>query len=212
MGARVALAVFTTRPTDILLLDEPTNHLDGAAVSALCAGLRQHAERGGAVVVASHDKAFVDALQATGRVCVSRGAPGEPGSISITHFTARGDPVDEPDVLKPPPSPFTAEAIGGANPVDTKTEVAVKEAPKPRPRKAKSEKKEVSLPVARQAKHDVEKLTESIEKQESMLEEAKKELAANWTTEKWEVVSQQEEELEAAYEKWEDLAYKAQFA
>ena len=60
--ARVALAVFATRPADVLLLDgiaklwfpphsclpvispedEPTNHLDGAAVASLCRGLREH--------------------------------------------------------------------------------------------------------------------------------------------------------------------------
>lgn len=78
--ARVALAVFATRPADILLLDEPTNHLDGAAVASLCAGLREHK---GVVLVASHDKAFLEALQVTDQILVTRGSLGEPGRLTV---------------------------------------------------------------------------------------------------------------------------------
>eukprot|EP00930_Biecheleria_cincta_P007975 TRINITY_DN109309_c0_g1_i1.p1 TRINITY_DN109309_c0_g1~~TRINITY_DN109309_c0_g1_i1.p1 ORF type:complete len:762 (+),score=124.34 TRINITY_DN109309_c0_g1_i1:57-2342(+) len=78
--ARVALAVFVTRPADILLLDEPTNHLDTPAVAALCAGLQQH---GGAVLVASHDKAFLENLRVTEKVHIERGALGELGRLKV---------------------------------------------------------------------------------------------------------------------------------
>jgi len=78
--ARVALAVFATRPADVLLLDEPTNHLDGAAVASLCAGLRAH---GGAVLVSSHDKAFLEALNVTDQVHITRDKVGEPGRLKV---------------------------------------------------------------------------------------------------------------------------------
>merc|ERR1719198_1688107 len=81
--ARVALAVFVTRPADVLLLDEPTNHLDGAAVTALSAGLQAH--EGGAVIVASHDRAFVEALKTTQTITVIRDEDGGASALQVTH-------------------------------------------------------------------------------------------------------------------------------
>jgi macrolide transport system ATP-binding/permease protein len=60
--SRVALAALLLARPDALLLDEPTNHLDDAAVSFLVSRLR---EWRGAVVFASHDRAFLDEV-ATG--------------------------------------------------------------------------------------------------------------------------------------------------
>ncbi|MBX3194105.1 MAG: ABC-F family ATP-binding cassette domain-containing protein [Microbacteriaceae bacterium] len=60
--SRVALAALLLSRPDALLLDEPTNHLDDAAVAFLVARLR---EWRGAVVFASHDRAFLDEV-ATG--------------------------------------------------------------------------------------------------------------------------------------------------
>ncbi|NEE01331.1 ABC-F family ATP-binding cassette domain-containing protein [Phytoactinopolyspora halotolerans] len=57
--ARLALALMLVRAPDVLLLDEPTNHLDDDAVRYLEDTLLEH---GGAVVVASHDRAFLDAV------------------------------------------------------------------------------------------------------------------------------------------------------
>lgn len=79
--ARVALAVFATTPTDVLLLDEPTNHLDRVAVTALAAGLRAH--NGGAVLVSTHDQAFIDALQVTDRAMVTKADAGRPGRLEM---------------------------------------------------------------------------------------------------------------------------------
>eukprot|EP00439_Symbiodinium_sp_Y106_P079257 s723_g17.t4 len=62
--------------------DEPTNHLDGAAVASLCAGLREH---GGAVLVSSHDKAFLEALRVTDQVHIARAEVGEPGHLKVIH-------------------------------------------------------------------------------------------------------------------------------
>ncbi len=55
--ARVLLAALLLQDPDVLLLDEPTNHLDLAGRRWLAAYLAQYA---GAVLVASHDREFLD--------------------------------------------------------------------------------------------------------------------------------------------------------
>src|SRR4051812_2969823 len=55
---RAALARLVIANPDLLLLDEPTNHLDIGAIEWLEEHLRR---RNGALVVASHDRAFLDA-------------------------------------------------------------------------------------------------------------------------------------------------------
>ena len=56
---RVALARLLIADPDLLLLDEPTNHLDVAAIEWLESAL---ARRRGALIVASHDRAFLRSL------------------------------------------------------------------------------------------------------------------------------------------------------
>ena len=56
---RVALAALLVRATDVLVLDEPTNHLDIAGIDWLAAHLNG---RGGALVVVTHDRWFLDAV------------------------------------------------------------------------------------------------------------------------------------------------------
>ena len=56
---RVALARLLAADPDLLLLDEPTNHLDISALEWLEATL---VRRRGALLVASHDRAFLDAV------------------------------------------------------------------------------------------------------------------------------------------------------
>ncbi len=56
---RAALARLLIADPDLLLLDEPTNHLDLDALEWLEQAL---ARRGGASIVASHDRAFLDAV------------------------------------------------------------------------------------------------------------------------------------------------------
>jgi ATP-binding cassette subfamily F protein 3 len=55
---RAALARLVVANPDLLMLDEPTNHLDIGAIEWLEEHLRR---RSGALVVASHDRAFLDA-------------------------------------------------------------------------------------------------------------------------------------------------------
>jgi len=60
---RAGLAcVIGERPPPLLLLDEPTNHLDVTSIEAVEAGLRAY---DGALVVVSHDAAFLAALGIT---------------------------------------------------------------------------------------------------------------------------------------------------
>ena len=59
---RVALCRLLLSAPDMLLLDEPTNHLDLEAVEALEAALRDY---DGALLVVSHDSAFLDRINLT---------------------------------------------------------------------------------------------------------------------------------------------------
>ncbi|MBV6814370.1 ABC-F family ATP-binding cassette domain-containing protein [Xanthomonas campestris pv. passiflorae] len=65
LKAALACALYRARPAQLLLLDEPTNHLDLASVEAIEALLRRHQ---GALVVASHDAAFLQRLGLQQRV------------------------------------------------------------------------------------------------------------------------------------------------
>jgi ATP-binding cassette subfamily F protein 3 len=59
---RALLARLVLQQPDVLLLDEPTNHLDVGAVEWLETTLRDYP---GAIVMASHDRYFIDALAGT---------------------------------------------------------------------------------------------------------------------------------------------------
>lgn len=65
LKAALACALYTDDPAQLLLLDEPSNHLDLASTQALEAMLRQYQ---GALIVVSHDEAFLQQLELTGRL------------------------------------------------------------------------------------------------------------------------------------------------
>jgi ATPase subunit of ABC transporter with duplicated ATPase domains len=65
LKAALAHALVAEPPPELLLLDEPGNHLDIASLEALEAMLMQYE---GALVVVSHDEAFLDRLALTDRL------------------------------------------------------------------------------------------------------------------------------------------------
>ena len=65
LKAALACVLYADPPPHLLLLDEPSNHLDLPSVQALEAMLRGYR---GALVVVSHDDAFMDSLGLTDRL------------------------------------------------------------------------------------------------------------------------------------------------
>ncbi len=65
LKAALACALYADTPAQLLLLDEPSNHLDLASVQALEEMLRQYR---GALLVVSHDEAFLDRLALSERL------------------------------------------------------------------------------------------------------------------------------------------------
>lgn len=95
---RFALATLLLRPTDAMILDEPTNHLDDAGVDFLISELK---ESRGPVLVASHDRYFLDAVAQSlvdlDPALGPEGGSGEPihqGTVfsgSFTHYIRARD-------------------------------------------------------------------------------------------------------------------------
>lgn len=94
--ARLSLAWVLLSAPDVLLLDEPTNHLDDAATAHLRAVL---ADWRGPVLLASHDRAFLDDAVTTlldldpapsaRRHTADLRQDGPGGGIGLTRFTGR---------------------------------------------------------------------------------------------------------------------------
>ena len=63
--AGLACVLGGSTPPSLLILDEPTNHLDLDSIEAVEAGLRAY---DGALLVVSHDEAFLRAIGVTRRV------------------------------------------------------------------------------------------------------------------------------------------------
>ncbi len=65
LRAGLAVTIGAAQPPELLILDEPTNHLDLEAIAAVEAGLRAY---DGALLVVSHDEAFLEAIGMERRV------------------------------------------------------------------------------------------------------------------------------------------------
>ncbi|OCO98370.1 MULTISPECIES: ABC-F family ATP-binding cassette domain-containing protein [unclassified Ensifer] len=68
LRAGLACVLGGSNPPQLLILDEPTNHLDIDSIEAVEAGLRAY---DGALLVVSHDRAFLEAIGITRRVELS---------------------------------------------------------------------------------------------------------------------------------------------
>jgi len=89
---RVALAQALVAAPDVLLLDEPTNHLDLDAIDWLADLLKSYR---GALILISHDRAFIDAT-ATRIVELDRGRlRSYPGNFSAYEATKERELADE---------------------------------------------------------------------------------------------------------------------
>ena len=92
MKKRVALAQALVAAPELLLLDEPTNHLDIDAIEWLQDLLRDWK---GALILVSHDRAFIDAV-ATRIVELDRGLlRSYPGSFAAYEATKARELQDE---------------------------------------------------------------------------------------------------------------------
>ena len=67
LRAGLACVLGGTEPPSLLILDEPTNHLDLESIAAVEAGLRAY---DGALLVVSHDAAFLDAIGVDRRIAI----------------------------------------------------------------------------------------------------------------------------------------------
>jgi ATPase subunit of ABC transporter with duplicated ATPase domains len=76
--SRLALALIVRKRPNLLLLDEPTNHLDLESIEAVEAGLQAY---DGALLVVSHDEAFLQAIAITRRIDVAARALRIDGGI-----------------------------------------------------------------------------------------------------------------------------------
>ncbi|MAU97853.1 MAG: ABC transporter [Fulvimarina sp.] len=84
LRAGLACVLGGPRPPSLLILDEPTNHLDVASLETIEAGLRAY---DGALLVVSHDEAFLDAIGLTRRWRLRRSG----GSGSSVRIEASSD-------------------------------------------------------------------------------------------------------------------------
>ncbi len=77
---RLGLARLLLTGRDIWLLDEPTVSLDAASVALFARALREHLERGGAALIASHIELGIEA--AIHDVSANRADPDGPGRVA----------------------------------------------------------------------------------------------------------------------------------
>ena len=77
LRAGLACVLGGRAPPSLLILDEPTNHLDLESIAAVEAGLAAY---DGALLVVSHDEAFLTAIGITRRLDLSFQCDASPGA------------------------------------------------------------------------------------------------------------------------------------
>ena len=75
LATRAALALLQGRGVNLLVLDEPTNHLDLPAIEQLESALDSYP---GTLLLVTHDRRMLDAVNVTRRLEVSEGRVMEP--------------------------------------------------------------------------------------------------------------------------------------
>jgi ATPase subunit of ABC transporter with duplicated ATPase domains len=70
LRAGLACTIGSGKPPELLILDEPTNHLDIHAIAAVEAGLKAY---DGALLVVSHDRAFLESIGITRELVLGDG-------------------------------------------------------------------------------------------------------------------------------------------
>ena len=103
---RAALARLVIADPDLLLLDEPTNHLDIAALEWIEEHLRR---RRGSLLVASHDRAFLDAT-VTPDLGAPRPAPDGRSAATTAPTTASASSATRGPPRTPTPRPSRSSA------------------------------------------------------------------------------------------------------
>jgi len=108
--ARVALAMFALKPSNLYLLDEVSNHLDVECVEALSEVLSDWGDGRGAIVVISHDKSFCEQVGFTHVLTITdegglrleqRDADDGDWDSSVATFQKSGDDVGGEDGATP---------------------------------------------------------------------------------------------------------------
>ncbi len=176
---RLLLARLFTRPSNVLVLDEPTNDLDVESLELLEAMLVDYA---GTVLMVSHDRTFLNNVAASTLVFEGRGRVRQYAGGYDDWLNQRPEP--EPSAPKPPSK-------------------------KPRPKSAPASIRKLTFKEQR----ELEKLPETIEslearKTELFIAMADPELyktSGNGIARMQTELEKLEQDLEAAYARWEQL-------
>jgi ATP-binding cassette subfamily F protein 3 len=177
--SRLSLAKLLLKPANLLLLDEPTNHLDVPSREALEEALKAFP---GTVIMASHDRYFMD------RLATKIGEAGEGGlKVYLGNYTEYRD-----------------GAIGAGSPLPAaEQEGAAVSGYKAKQRKPAPSKVELELDAI---EADLERLTERRTELEDLLSKPEqydsREALAALTAEYGELT----EQIDAAETRWEELS------
>jgi ATP-binding cassette subfamily F protein uup len=197
---RLLLAKIFSRPSNVLVLDEPTNDLDMETLELL---EEKIADYPGTVLLVSHDRSFIDAVVTSTLVLEGQGRVGEYVGGYEDWLRQRPDPQDSAEEQKEK-ARKKEEAKEAKEAKDAKE---LKE--QGQNGNASASKKKLSYKESR----ELEALPERIEKLEEQIENIQEQLidpACYSNHEKVQTLQddlqKSEQELEHAYERWEELS------